>query len=226
MTTPATPGSPVGTYPIIIKQGTLAAANYTFGAFVNGMLTITPGGPAGDFTLTASPAVLTMVAGQIRQTVITLSPQNFYQGVITLSCGSLPANVTCVFSPAALNADGSANPVSGTLTVNSNASSPVIGRLQPANGPMRFLAAAFYLPCGLIGLLIAFNRKRLKKNAPSWHLLVLLVLFAGAMGMVACGSASVKPNSSLAQPGTSTITVNAAGTGSVSHSLGLTITIR
>jgi sugar lactone lactonase YvrE len=39
LTTTATSGSPVGTYPIMAAQGTLSAANYTF-TFVNGTLTI------------------------------------------------------------------------------------------------------------------------------------------------------------------------------------------
>jgi len=40
-TTTAVKGSPVGTYPITVTQGTLAAINYSF-AFVNGTLTVTP----------------------------------------------------------------------------------------------------------------------------------------------------------------------------------------
>jgi sugar lactone lactonase YvrE len=43
-TTTATPTSPVGVYPIVVTQGTLAAANYIF-AFLNGRLDITPATP-------------------------------------------------------------------------------------------------------------------------------------------------------------------------------------
>jgi hypothetical protein len=50
LTTPATPTSPAGTYPISPALGSLAAANYTF-TFVPGTLTVTPGAPqtAGVF---------------------------------------------------------------------------------------------------------------------------------------------------------------------------------
>jgi hypothetical protein len=41
LTTTATSSSGVGSYPIVVAQGTLSAANYTFN-FVNGTLTITP----------------------------------------------------------------------------------------------------------------------------------------------------------------------------------------
>ena len=44
LSTTATTGSPVGTYPITITQGTLAAADYTF-TFVNGTLSVTDPAP-------------------------------------------------------------------------------------------------------------------------------------------------------------------------------------
>jgi hypothetical protein len=46
--TTATTGSPAGTYPITILQGTLTAANYNF-TFVNGTLTITASAPVLGF---------------------------------------------------------------------------------------------------------------------------------------------------------------------------------
>jgi RHS repeat-associated protein len=49
VSTPATNGSPVGVYPIVITAGTLSATNYSFG-FVNGTLTITP----ASLTVTAN----------------------------------------------------------------------------------------------------------------------------------------------------------------------------
>jgi hypothetical protein len=44
--TTATTGSPVGTYPITVTQGTLSAVNYTFTNFVPGTLTVNPAAPA------------------------------------------------------------------------------------------------------------------------------------------------------------------------------------
>ncbi|HEY6166678.1 MAG TPA: MBG domain-containing protein, partial [Verrucomicrobiae bacterium] len=44
LSTAATPGSSIGTYPITITAGTLAAANYVF-SLANGVLTITPATP-------------------------------------------------------------------------------------------------------------------------------------------------------------------------------------
>lgn len=49
-TTTATSSSPAGTYPITCTLGTLAAANYTFTAFVAGTLTLTTATPAVNCT--------------------------------------------------------------------------------------------------------------------------------------------------------------------------------
>jgi hypothetical protein len=224
ITTTARPGSPIGDYPIAILQGDLAAANYTF-TFINGTLHIILGGPAPDFSLTANPQQLTMLAGQVRQSVITLSPVNYYQGIVTLSCGTLPANVSCVFSPATLTPDGRGVPVTTSLTVNTNGGSPVVGAVRFA-GSTPVLATMFYLPGGLAGLFLLFSRRRLRTNTRVQHLLVLLVLLTAAVGMSACGSsANSSANSQFAQPGTSTITVT-AGDGKVSHALNFSISIK
>jgi hypothetical protein len=53
-TTTATQGSPVGSYPITLAQGSLAAANYSF-KLVNGTLTITSTAIATTTTLTSTP---------------------------------------------------------------------------------------------------------------------------------------------------------------------------
>ena len=60
-TTTAVKGAKVGTYPIDITQGTLAAENYTF-KFVNGILTVTSLGTAR--TPTFSPAAKTYTSAQ------------------------------------------------------------------------------------------------------------------------------------------------------------------
>jgi hypothetical protein len=49
--TPATASSPVGSYPIVPSLGTLSAANYQFGPFVNGTLTVT----AATLSLSVTP---------------------------------------------------------------------------------------------------------------------------------------------------------------------------
>jgi len=187
--------------------------SYTF-SFVSGTLTITSGGPAPDYSLTATPQSITVEQGQIAQATITLSPVNYYQGLVKLSCGSLPANVTCTFSPATLTADGTNTPVTGTLTINTNTAAPVVGQVQPMKSTQVMPANFFYLPAALAGLLLAFRRRQITKYLKPHQWLVLLVLLAGAAGLTACGGGSTASSSStLAAPGSSVITLTAADSG-------------
>lgn len=56
LATIATAASPVGTYPITVAPGTLAAANYTFSTFVAGTLTIVPATPTWSVTTSPNPS--------------------------------------------------------------------------------------------------------------------------------------------------------------------------
>lgn len=233
ISTTALPGSPVGTYPIVITQqpknsaqNPMASANYTF-AFVNGTLTITPGGPTPDFSLTAAPSVLGIPQGQLQQTTITLSPTNYYQGTVKLTCGNLPKNMSCVFSPSALSADGTGNPVTGTLTINTNAGSPVVAQALPPSGRNIFPAAVFYLPGEFVALLVMLRRRRRTKNKSVRQLLILLLLLTGIATLTACGGGSFSSSSEYVAPGNYPISLSAADSaGGMSHSINLTIDVQ
>jgi hypothetical protein len=229
ITTTATQTSATGLYSIIPSQDTLTAPNYTF-AFVNGQLTVT-GAPS--YTIVANPSLLNIQRGQTAQTTIVVTPINLYQGSIALSCGQLPANVTCTFSPATLTLDGSGNPVQGTLTVNTNASAPVVSANATSSMPTGQgqiqTTAIFLLPGAFAGLFLCIKRRRFTKNG--WlQLSLLLALLIGASSLVACGGSS--SGSGVASVGSSTVVVSATGTGTtgtgnpdVSNTLNLTINI-
>lgn len=225
LTTPATPESPAGTYPINVAQGTLGSANYTYN-FVSGTLTVTSNGPAADFTVTASPQQLTILSGAAQQTTITLSTVNYYHGLVTLSCGNLPAKVTCLFTPPTLTPDGSGTPVTVQLVVNTSGTSTVVGQVRPFNEPTILSAGMLWLPAGLLGALLAFQRKRFLQATRANQLLMLLLLLAGAAAMAACGGNSSLSSSSNAAIGTSTITVTATGADGTTHAIPLSITVK
>jgi hypothetical protein len=236
ITTTATPGSPVGTYPIIPAatytniggiQTALSAANYTFNP-VNGTLTITSGGPAGAFTLTATPQQLTVVAGDFVQTTVTLNPQNYYQGLVTLSCGTLPKNVQCIFTPATVSPDGTATTQTTTLTISTTTGSTIVAGLDHKGnlpGGMRMEAAMFYLPGTLMGLLLMFRRKQLAKKAWTQQLMLLAVLLTGLAGLAACGGSSSSASSTNAAPGTYSITVTAKGQDGTTNTVPVSIQV-
>ncbi|MBV8675139.1 MAG: hypothetical protein JOZ33_17055 [Acidobacteriaceae bacterium] len=223
LSTTATQQSPPGDYPIVITQGTLFAPNYTFN-LVNGTLTVLP---AGNYTLAASPPSLSIQSGHSGQTTIVITPNNDYQGTITLSCGSLPADISCIFSPTTYSFNGNTNgglenPLQGTLTITTLGGQTVVGALSqpptPSGGPTHGLL----IWAGLTGLLITGSRKRLK-NTRIWRLVIVITLSLGALTLASCGSGNT---AALAAPGTATITINGVDAQNVASSTSLTVTIQ
>jgi MBG domain (YGX type) len=228
LTTTATLASPPGVYPIVPTQGTLAAPNYAFN-FINGTLTITP---PGSFNISASPSSLTIPAGLTGQSTLTITPTNAYQGTVTLSCGQLPANVTCEISPSTYhfpgsqNPNGSENPAQGTITITS-AGGIVVGSKNGANDSIS-RATVLLIPGLFTGLLAVFARKRLTKYSNTWRAIALVALGAGLLLTISCGGSS---KSLTSTPGTMTVMITGSGTsvsgsGAVTSSAALTVTIQ
>jgi hypothetical protein len=230
LTTSATQSSTSGTYPIVATQGTLAAPNYYF-VYLNGTLTVTP---PGSYTITANPSSLTIQRGQIGQATITITPSNLYQGTVTLSCGQLPANVSCTISPAtytfpgnqgASGTSGSENVAQGTITINT-ATGTIVGALSQEKSNLRL--AGVLIPGTIAGLFLLFARKRIAKASAIWSLCAMLALGLGVLSITSCGGSS---GLTTAAPGTTTITISGSGTtpsgsGNVMATVPLTVTIQ
>jgi hypothetical protein len=225
LSTTADAQSPTGTYPITVSAGSLSSSIYAF-TFVSGTLTVTP--PA-SYTLTVNPSSVTVPVGQSRQVTITLTPLNLYVGSVTLGCTGLPAGVTCTSSPAtlttALNANGGANIVQGTLTISAGQ----VVALNKVNGDKTLLAGLLWLPAGLTGLWLLLIRRKLRRRAPALFLGVLVLLLASIAGISACGGGGHSGDS--VQKGTTQITVtgtgtSSAGTANTAQSVALTVIIQ
>jgi hypothetical protein len=232
LTTTATQASSPGTYTIAVDTSTMTSANYYF-VPVNGTLTVTQ---AGTYAITASPSSLTIQRGLSAQSIITITPSNGYQGTITLTCGTLPANVTCTVSPSTYTFTGYTtvtgssgtstyeNAATGTVLINTTAGT-VVGSLPAGKSSLR--TASFLIPGALAGLFLAFARKRIAKRSAIWSLCALLMLGAGSLAITSCGGSSVN---STAATGTQTITLTGTGTtpsgGTVTAAVPLTVTIQ
>jgi hypothetical protein len=98
LTTTATLLSPVGAYPIVVAQGTMAAANYSFD-FINGTLRIVV---SGSSTTTLSLAPATVMYSQQTVLTATITPQgptgtvSFYEASTLLGTVSLNGSETGV----------------------------------------------------------------------------------------------------------------------------------
>src|SRR6266436_10066378 len=79
--------------------------------------------PAGDYTLSTSPSSLSVVQGTNGASTITVTPQNGFNGSVSLSASGLPSGVTASFNPSStaststLTLTASSTAIVGTVTV-------------------------------------------------------------------------------------------------------------
>jgi uncharacterized membrane protein len=110
MTITVSATTPTGTYPITVK-GTGGGIQQT----TTVMLTVT----ASDFTISASPASLSIAQGNHGTTTITTTISGGFDGAITLSASGLPSHTTVGFSRNPIPAPGNGSSIM-TITVSSN----------------------------------------------------------------------------------------------------------
>ena len=185
---------------------------------------VTPAGP-----LTAAPAQASVPAGQSATFTLNFNPNGAASGqTFTLACADLPANSSCSFSPATVQAGG---PQNIQLTIATTGASA-----QLAPRKLSAWALAFALPG--FGVMLVFGgggkdrrRKRLVLTCLLLALLIPLLSCSGASG----SSSSSPPPSNPASPptpgtttpsGTYTIVVQARSSGGAQSSTAVTLTVQ
>jgi large repetitive protein len=140
-----------------------------------------------DFTLSSSPASMTVSAGGSATNALSIASVLGFNGVISLSCGGgLPAGATCDFSPSSLTGGGQSN-----LTVTLQGP---FTQTQANNNTIpkdRGWTSGAEL-CGLFGLFLVGFAKRRRRLAST--LVVLIVAFGFLSG---CGGGHSGPTSTL-----------------------------
>jgi hypothetical protein len=163
-----------------------------------------------DFTLTASPALDTISAGQSAPYTVTITPSNGFSGVVLLSCAGLPSGASCTWSPPAVALNGAV--VTAKLSVATTSPTATsqgipfgsIGRPGPG-----FHLAIWIFWLTLLGLLAALlaQRRRLVRDPRLRTAVVLrlgvlgLLLLAAGMG-AGCNNYYYGPNLTPANNGT------------------------
>jgi len=181
-----------------------------------------PAGTTGGFSLSVTPATLTLASSQNTTVTVTLSSKNGFTDTIGLGCASLPAAVNCHFSSIseALKAGGvdkvqltidTNNPLSGGTTSSAN---------SHTDGQARYLAGVFFPLPGVFGWLLWRRRRR---HVVLFHAGVLFLLVSSAALLVTgCGGFT----QSTAAPGTYVIQVVGVGANSnITQSQNVTLTI-
>jgi hypothetical protein len=225
-----TSGTPTGNVAFyqgqtLVGTGTLAngTATFTTANFPAGNVVVSAqySGDA-NFTQSASPPifVLTVNPAQTQLTVapagsvsdaLTLTAASGFTGTLQFSCGGLPADAICSFSPTSYTFTGSSNSASVTMTVLTGVSA-CAGQGPLARPGLTTLAGVFFVP-----LLVLFGGRRRTRV----QLLMFLLVLGGVCGLVtACGSSPQSP------AGTSTVQVVASGASGFQQMTSVTLTVQ
>lgn len=149
-----------------------------------------PPPPAPSLSFSASPASVTIFAGQSGAFTISAGSQSgAFNNPIALSCGGLPSTLNCSFSPSTIT------PGSGTATsVLTISAASVEGNALPQPGKAVPIYAGWMLPFGIVGLAF-FGKVPYQRN---WRALTLVTLLGIGMVTVSCGGNKVPTAQSLA----------------------------
>lgn len=181
-----------------------------------------------DFSLSASPSMATISAGQTATYTLTVSPIGGFNQTVALSCSGFPGASTCVITPPSVTLDGT-NPARATMVVQTIARAgvapAVIERSSPAlrvgaNSLVWFLSyVAWLLLCIVLGKLL--RGTQLRPALPA-----ALGILAIALTLNSCGGAgnnAPPANPVQSSPTLTSVTLNPSSVASGSSSTGTVI---
>lgn len=148
-----------------------------------------------SFTLTATPTTRTLYTGEATTYTLTATPGTDFTYDIALSCSGLPANTTCVFSPATISGGTGSTTLTLQTTAPAQSTSSSAARLLGGGSAM------------LAGLFCVLAPLRWRKKA-AWLVLFCVALSLGALS--GCGGSSSLSGGTPA--GSYTVTVTGTST--------------
>jgi hypothetical protein len=232
-------GVPTGTVSFyegttLVGIGTLAngVASFVLSAVpaANVALSATYAGDA-NFAGSSSTAVTLLTVGATSGTltagktgsvtdVLNVAVAPGYAGTVQFACSGLPTGATCSFAPSTVTFSGTGTTGSVTLTIQTGVTTTAM-----LEGDRRGMELAAVI--GLPGLLLAGIGGRRRGWA---GLLMLAMLFGVGAGLVGCAggspAATTAPATVTTPAGTSNVVVTATGTGGLSLTTNVTLTVQ
>jgi hypothetical protein len=175
--------------------------------------------PISNYLLSTDRANATLTPGQSATFIITATPNPTSNATVNFSCGSLPAGLTCDFSPQSIVLNGT-DQQDTTLTIT--VSPTFVASNHPETLPYRALSFAGGLAVILCGFLRGDYRLARRNKA---SVTFLLVAVAALLVWVGCGAGTTTTSNPPSIPKTIQVMATTQGSSTVKQ-LNLTITIR
>src|SRR5580704_7163596 len=208
---------------------TAGLANEMHGLFAGITANATAPAPTGDFNISATPATLTISAGQPAAFMVKLGGLNGFNSSVTLTCSGQPLGSTCSFSPASVS-PASGGTVTSTMTIMTSSLpyNPAVKMAKNTTGGI-FAAALPITGLGFLGLLVVgkgkqhrlFGTRRFRYLTGGLALLIVAGFLLVAGG---CGGGSTMAGNGT-QRGMTTVMITGTS-GSLSHSTSVTLTVQ
>jgi hypothetical protein len=153
-----------------------------------------------DFSLSVSPALHTITAGQVAEYTVLVTPSYGFDQAVTLSCSNLPEQSKCTFSQSPVSPKGSPASVTLTVTTIKNASLLYHRRTPPGGVPPPLALTLLGLPWLLFRICRrdrAGSAAILRSLLHSWRLagislaLALAVILTGCRGTLGSGGTPI-----------------------------------
>lgn len=239
----STSGTPTGTVNFYEGQtlaGTSTLSNgvatYTASSFPSGDVSVsavysgdtnfTQSSSASTLVLTVSPAStsLSVSRGSSVSDTLSISVLPGYAGAVQFSCTGLPADSTCTFQPSSLTFSGTSNSASVTVTIATDTSASLSAHPSPFGPRSRVaLASLFWLPT----MFVAAAWKRRHKRPTRPNLFIALFAFGCMLSALAgCGGSSGSSASTQTPTGSYNVQVVTTGSGGLTQSTTLSLSVQ
>jgi uncharacterized protein (TIGR03118 family) len=208
---------------------TAGLANEQHGLFADITANSTPA-PTADFNIGASPAALTISAGQTGSFTLTVGGLNGFNSAVTLTCSGQPVNSTCNFSPASVT-PSSGGMVTSMMTISTSSNPYMHAGLTSGNQTGGLYAVLLPIPAlTLLGTFLTGNirNRRLAGNRRIVGLvgsLALLLVMASLLVASGCGGYGANNPGNGTQRGTTTVMITGTA-GSLAHSTSVSLTVQ
>jgi sugar lactone lactonase YvrE len=168
---------------------------------------------AVDFSISASPATLSVYTGEPATFTVTIAPGAGFNLPVALSCTQLPANTTCTFSSSTVTGGGGVS----TLVVQTSAPGPVAALHFSRKASVTALA----------GFLLLFVPTRLRRRNSGRALLTIVALLMAWSTIAACSAPGpLKGGTPLGSQPITVTGIAANGSQALTHATTVTLSVK